>query len=122
MTPTVDLSAIREKYRVERDRRIRPDGARQYRGAAGEFGYYAKDPYTPRAGRTPKTDRVEVLVIGAGFGGLLTGAALRDTGGGSIRLMDEAGDVGGTSYWNRTRGCAAISSRTCTCRCSRRPG
>ncbi len=36
-----DLAALRERYRVERDRRIRPDGATQYRRAAGEFGYYA---------------------------------------------------------------------------------
>jgi cation diffusion facilitator CzcD-associated flavoprotein CzcO len=101
---TIDLDAIREKYRRERDRRVRPDGARQYHRAAGEFGYYAKDPYTERQERTPKTDRVEVLVIGAGFGGLLTGAFLRDAGVESIRLMDEAGDVGGTWYWNRYPG------------------
>lgn len=101
---TIDLDAIRERYRVERDRRIRPDGARQYRRVAGEFGYYAKDPYTPRAERAPRTDRVEVLVIGAGFGGLMTAAFLREAGLDSIRLMDEAGDVGGTWYWNRYPG------------------
>lgn len=101
---SVDITAIRDRYRRERDRRVRPDGARQYRRAAGEFGYYAKDPYTPRAERKPRTDRVEVLVVGAGFGGLLTGAFLRDAGIGSIRLMDEAGDVGGTWYWNRYPG------------------
>lgn len=100
----IDLDAIRERYARERDRRIRPDGARQYRSAAGEFGYYAKDPYTPFAERDPKTDRVEVLVIGAGFGGLLAAASLRDAGIASIRLMDEAGDVGGTWYWNRYPG------------------
>jgi cation diffusion facilitator CzcD-associated flavoprotein CzcO len=103
-TTTIDLDAIRERYRAERDRRIRPDGARQYRRAAGAFGYYATDPYTPRTDRAPKGDRVEVLIIGAGFGGLLTGAALRDAGVESIRLMDEAGDVGGTWYWNRYPG------------------
>ncbi|MDA1362497.1 NAD(P)-binding protein [Glycomyces luteolus] len=100
----IDLEAIRERYKRERARRIRPDGARQYRSAAGEFGYYAKDPYTPFTAREPKTDRVDVLVIGAGFGGLLTGASLRKAGMESIRLMDEAGDVGGTWYWNRYPG------------------
>ncbi|WP_112133417.1 flavin-containing monooxygenase [Glycomyces dulcitolivorans] len=103
-TGPIDLDAIREKYAHERDRRIRPDGARQYRSAAGEFGYYAKDPYTPFTERDPKTDRVEVLVIGAGFGGLLAAASLRTAGVESIRLMDEAGDVGGTWYWNRYPG------------------
>lgn len=41
---TFDLDALREKYRQERDRRLRPDGTAQYRRTAGEFGYYAKDP------------------------------------------------------------------------------
>lgn len=100
----IDVEALREKYRAERDRRIRPEGLGQYRRVAGEFGYYAKDPYTERRDREPKTDRVEALVIGAGFGGLLTASRLRESGVESIRLMDEAGDVGGTWYWNRYPG------------------
>jgi cation diffusion facilitator CzcD-associated flavoprotein CzcO len=99
-----DIDAVRAKYRAERDRRIRPDGLGQYRSASGEFGYYAKDPYTRRDERGPQTDDVEVLVIGAGFGGLLAASRLRQAGVRSIRLMDEAGDVGGTWYWNRYPG------------------
>ncbi|MBP2370435.1 flavin-containing monooxygenase [Pseudonocardia parietis] len=102
--PGFDPDALRERYRRERDRRLRPDGNAQYRRAAGEFGYYAKDPYTPRAEREPLTDRVEALVVGGGFGGLITGARLRETGVESIRMMDEAGDFGGTWYWNRYPG------------------
>lgn len=98
------LQGVRERYAAERDRRIRPDGAAQYRSVLGEYGYYAKDPYTEQVSRAELRDRVEVLVIGAGFGGLLTGAGLRDAGIESIRLMDEAGDVGGTWYWNRYPG------------------
>ncbi|MDD7833910.1 flavin-containing monooxygenase [Paenarthrobacter sp. AB444] len=100
----LDIEALRAKYRHERDRRIRPDGATQYRRTAGKFGYYAKDPYTAKIEREPKTDRVEALVIGAGFGGLLTASRLREQGLQSVRLMDEAGDVGGTWYWNRYPG------------------
>ncbi|MFC4068343.1 flavin-containing monooxygenase [Actinoplanes subglobosus] len=99
-----DLVALRERYRLERDRRIRPDGTSQYRRAAGDFGYYAKDPYTERADRDPKTDRVEAVVIGGGFGGLLTGAKLRQAGVQQIRMIDEGGDFGGTWYWNRYPG------------------
>ncbi|WP_017589625.1 flavin-containing monooxygenase [Nocardiopsis ganjiahuensis] len=99
-----DLEALRAKYAKERDRRIRPDGATQYRSAAGEFGYYAKDPYTPRVEREPLTDTVEALVIGGGFGGLTTAARLRQAGLRSIRVTDEAGDFGGTWYWNRYPG------------------
>lgn len=103
-TGDVDLTALRAKYAQERDRRLRPDGQAQYRRAAGAFGYYAKDPYTPWQEREARADHVEVLIIGAGFGGLLTAARLRDAGVASIRLMDEAGDVGGTWYWNRYPG------------------
>ncbi len=99
-----ELESARERYRHERDRRIRPDGNAQYRGVVGEFGYYAKDPYTEPVEREPVADRVEVLVIGAGFGGLSTASRLRESGVNSIRLMDEAGDVGGTWYWNRYPG------------------
>ncbi|MBR8740795.1 NAD(P)/FAD-dependent oxidoreductase [Nocardiopsis sp. MG754419] len=103
-TEQIDLDALRARYARERDRRIRPDGAAQYRSITGEFGYYAKDPYTPRTERAPLTDTVEVLVIGGGFGGLTTGARLRQAGVESIRMMDEAGDFGGTWYWNRYPG------------------
>ncbi|GAA2864306.1 monooxygenase [Actinoplanes cyaneus] len=99
-----ELEALRARYRAERDRRIRPEGTAQYRRAAGEFGYYAKDPYTAWIEREPVHDRVEVVVVGAGFGGLLTGARLRQAGVESIRMIDEAGDVGGTWYWNRYPG------------------
>jgi cation diffusion facilitator CzcD-associated flavoprotein CzcO len=100
----IDLDALRARYARERDRRVRPDGAAQYDSATGEFGYYAKDPYTARVERAPLTDTVEVLVIGGGFGGLTTGARLRQAGVESIRMTDEAGDFGGTWYWNRYPG------------------
>ncbi|MDR7276921.1 flavin-containing monooxygenase [Catenuloplanes atrovinosus] len=99
-----DPDALRARYRRERDRRLRPEGAGQYRRAAGEFGYYATDPYTPRADRAAVHDRVDAVIVGAGFGGLLTGAELRRAGLAGIRLIDEAGDVGGTWYWNRYPG------------------
>ncbi|MBG0565515.1 flavin-containing monooxygenase [Actinoplanes aureus] len=99
-----ELDAMRARYRAERERRIRPDGAGQYRRAAGEFGYYATDPYTERTERAPVHDRVEAVVIGGGFGGLVTGARLRQAGVQELRMIDEAGDFGGTWYWNRYPG------------------
>ncbi|MFG1964685.1 flavin-containing monooxygenase [Nonomuraea sp. NPDC049028] len=99
-----DPDELRARYRHERDRRLRPDGNAQYQGARGKFGYYAADPYTERAEREPVRDRVEALVVGGGFGGLLTGAKLREAGVDDIRMLDEAGDFGGTWYWNRYPG------------------
>ncbi|MEV1247440.1 NAD(P)/FAD-dependent oxidoreductase [Nonomuraea sp. NPDC049750] len=99
-----DPEVLRARYRHERDRRLRPDGNAQYQGARGKFGYYAADPYTERAEREPVRDRVEALVVGGGFGGLLTGAKLREAGVDDIRMLDEAGDFRGTWYWNRYPG------------------
>jgi cation diffusion facilitator CzcD-associated flavoprotein CzcO len=101
-----DPDAIREKYREERDKRIRDDGNEQYVEVVAEFSNYVDDPYVePGSGdREPVFDHVDVAVIGGGFGGLLTGARLREAGFDSIRLIEKAGDVGGTWYWNRYPG------------------
>ncbi|MFE5815107.1 flavin-containing monooxygenase [Streptomyces sp. NPDC056479] len=64
-----DPEALRAKYRAERERRIRPDGNRQYRRTVDEFGSHADDPHTEFTEREPLHDSVEVLVVGGGFGG-----------------------------------------------------
>ncbi len=105
--PTVlgfDPDALRRKYREERDKRLRPDGNRQYQEAAGEFSHYVDDPYTEPFIREPLTDDVDVVVIGGGFGGLLAGARLREAGVKRIRVIEKGGDFGGTWYWNRYPG------------------
>ncbi|MBK1789043.1 flavin-containing monooxygenase [Prauserella cavernicola] len=103
--PDFDPDALRARYRAERDRRVRPEGAAQYRAPEGAFGYYADDPHAdPEFDREPLSDRVEVVVVGGGFGGLLTGARLREAGVESIRVIEKGGDFGGTWYWNRYPG------------------
>jgi cyclohexanone monooxygenase len=99
-----DPDALREKYREERDKRLRPDGNDQYVEVTAEFSSYVDDPNVERVERGPVFDEVDVAVIGAGFGGLLVGARLREAGIDRIRLIDMAGDVGGTWYWNRYPG------------------
>ena len=102
-----DVAALRQKYALERDRRLRPDGVAQYVEIAGPFAGFADDPWSdPGFAREPLSDEVDVAIIGAGFGGLLTGARLRELGVQSIRLIDKAADVGGTWYWNRYPGIA----------------
>lgn len=105
--PDIDLSALRARYRAERDKRLRPDGVGQYVPATGDFSFYADDPWTdqPRT-REVLQDEVEALVIGGGFGGLTAAAHLRDAGLEHIRVVDKAGDFGGTWYWNRYPGIA----------------
>ncbi|WP_373142381.1 flavin-containing monooxygenase [Mycobacterium marinum] len=111
MTETVgcafDVDALRQKYAEERTKRLRPDGIAQYVEIAGEFSRFGEDPWADEEfAREPLTDEVDVAIIGAGFGGLLTGARLRQLGVQSVRLIDRAADVGGTWYWNRYPGIA----------------
>ena len=99
-----DPDALREKYRAERDKRLRPDANEQYREVEGDFKHFVEDPYTEPVSRAPLTDQVEVIVIGGGFGGLLAGARLREAGVTSVRIIEKGGDFGGTWYWNRYPG------------------
>jgi cyclohexanone monooxygenase len=100
-----DPAALKAKYLAERDKRLRPDGIGQYVEVKAEFSQYVEDPYvTPGFTREPLFDDVEVAVIGGGFGGLLMGARLRESGFQRIRMVDKAGDFGGTWYWNRYPG------------------
>ncbi len=100
----VDIDALKEKYAAERLKRLRPDGNDQYIRVEGRLSHYLDDPYTPVAEREPRFDHVATAVIGGGFAGLLTAARLKETGMRDVRLIDKAGDVGGTWYWNRYPG------------------
>jgi cyclohexanone monooxygenase len=100
-----DPDALHEKYLAERDKRLRQDGIAQYVEVKAEFSHYSDDPYVePGFTRSPVTDDVEFTVIGGGFGGLLMGAQLRKAGFQSLRMVENAGDFGGTWYWNRYPG------------------
>ncbi len=95
---------LRDRYRIEREKRLRPDGSEQYLDPIGNFAHFLDDPWAPRVEREPIHDEVTVAIIGAGFAGLLTGARLAEAGITDIRLIDSAGGVGGVWYWNRYPG------------------
>jgi len=40
----LDVEALREKYRQERDRRVRIDGTDQYLFAEGKYAHFNDDP------------------------------------------------------------------------------
>ena len=102
-----DPDALRDKYRVERDKRLREDANDQYNEIKGEFSNFIEDPYTTEdVDREPFTDEVEVAIIGGGFGGLIAGARLSELGFEDIRIIEKGGDFGGTWYWNRYPGAA----------------
>ncbi|MFK7918483.1 MAG: flavin-containing monooxygenase [Ilumatobacter sp.] len=100
-----DRTAMRNKYRAERDKRVRADGNAQYIEVTGDFSNYVDDPYLDEEiDRPPSTDLVDVVVIGGGFGGLLAAGRLRDAGIDDVRIIEKGGDFGGTWYWNRYPG------------------
>lgn len=102
-----DPDELREKYRVERDKRLRRDGSEQYQEMTGDFTHYVDDPHVgEKIEREPLTDEMDVIVIGGGFGGLIAGARLKESGIERVRIIEKGGDFGGTWYWNRYPGAA----------------
>ena len=54
--------------------------------------------------RDPLDLDVDVVVIGAGFSGLMAAARLKERGITNFRVIEAGGDFGGTWYWNRYPG------------------
>jgi len=92
------------KYRAFKEARR---GAADYMAMEGEFSRYLEDVYSaPPVAREALADACEVLVVGAGFGGLLLWHKLQAAGFRDVRFCEKGGDVGGTWYWNRYPGIA----------------
>jgi cyclohexanone monooxygenase len=113
-TDEIDVAALREKYRHERDKRIRPEGQKQYVEAEGEFAdYYEVDPYSPPVVRDPISEEIDVAILGGGFAGLTVGARVSQAGVKSFRIIELAGDFGGAWYWNRYPGIQCDTDSCC---------
>ena len=92
------------KYKAFKEARA---GAADYIEMKGEFSRYLQDVYSADpVPREALTDECEVLVVGAGFAGLLLWHKLQRAGFENVRFCEKGGDVGGTWYWNRYPGIA----------------
>jgi cation diffusion facilitator CzcD-associated flavoprotein CzcO len=100
-----DAKSVRAKYLTERDRRL-VEGRADIRDLDHDerFASYRDDPFTPFTEREPITDEVDVVILGGGIAGVLVGANLRNAGIERIRIVDRAGGIGGTWYWNQYPG------------------
>jgi cation diffusion facilitator CzcD-associated flavoprotein CzcO len=103
--PSYDPEAVRAKYLAERDRRL-VEGRTDIRDLDVDerFARFRDDPFTPFEAREPITEDVDVVIVGGGIAGLLAGVQLRQQGIERIRIIDQAGGIGGTWYWNRYPG------------------
>ena len=110
-----DPDALREKYRQERERRLRPDRADQYLEMAGQFAHFAdEDPYVePGFQRPPVREDIDIAIVGGGFSGLLAAARLTEQGVTTFRIIEAGGDFGGTWYWNRYPGAQCDTESYC---------
>ncbi|MFI4894218.1 MAG: flavin-containing monooxygenase [Phycisphaerales bacterium JB058] len=101
----IDLETIRKKYREERDRRlVEGRGAIRDLRADTHLARYRRDPFTEYQERDAVSEDVDVVIVGGGMAGVVAGAELRKAGIHRIRIIDEAGGIGGTWYWNRYPG------------------
>jgi cyclohexanone monooxygenase len=92
------------KYRAFKEARR---GSANYMPMEGEFSKYLEDHYsTAPVEREALTDECDILVVGAGFAGLLLWYKLSQAGFDDVRFCERGGDVGGTWYWNRYPGIA----------------
>ncbi len=100
-----DPAELRRKYAAEREKRVRADGNNQYREITGALEHYNSDPYVkPGFTRPAMHEQLDAVIVGGGFGGMLAAARLQQVGITNIRIIEKAGDFGGTWYWNRYPG------------------
>ena len=61
----IDIPALREKYRQEREKRLRPEGQQQYVRTVGAFAdQYETDPHMPVVPRKPISEDLDVAILG----------------------------------------------------------
>ncbi|KAF2118741.1 hypothetical protein BDV96DRAFT_568410 [Lophiotrema nucula] len=101
-----DPAALKNKYLEERDRRLkRGQGVEQYTLLDGHLQSYLKDPWVePGFDREPVEEEAEVVIIGGGYGAQVVAVRLIEAGIQNFKIIEKAGDFGGTWYWNRYPG------------------
>ncbi|KAJ5632766.1 hypothetical protein N7490_009105 [Penicillium lividum] len=98
------IEKVKLKYRMEREKRIRPTGMNQY----DEFNRSGSQGRSARTNRKEQLQKdARILIIGAGFGGLLFAVRLIDAGfctARQITIVDDGKDFGGTWSSNKYPG------------------
>jgi len=110
----IDIPALQEKYRYERDKRINREGQKQYVRPVDDFAdTYEGDPHMPIKPRDAIARDIDVVVLGGGLSGLMAGANLKKAGVDDVCVIDHGGDFGGVWYWNRYPGVQCDNDAYC---------
>ena len=110
----IDIPAMKAKYQREREKRMRKEGQKQYVKMADDTPLdHTFDPWTPIAPREPVVEDLDVAILGGGWSGVCAAVHLRNKGVDSFRNIDNAGDFGGTWYWNRYPGLQCDNDAYC---------
>ncbi|TVY81020.1 FAD-binding monooxygenase ausC [Lachnellula suecica] len=101
------------RYAEERSKRLRDDGVEQFIdiSISERFQHFQNDPWVEKssikdAKEMFPNNSCEMLILGAGWGGLLYAVRMIEAGikPENIRIVDTAGGFGGTWYYNRYPG------------------
>ena len=104
-TPESTTTALRAKYLAERDKRLRPEGQKQYLVPRASSRSSTRPIRTCRSSpRPPITGDIDVAILGGGFAGLIAAVRLKQAGVANFRIIELGGDFGGAWYWNRYPG------------------
>jgi cyclohexanone monooxygenase len=110
----IDIPVLREKYRQEREKRLRPELTEQYVRPVDDFANaYEVDPHMPVSPREVIDEELDVAILGGGWTGLLAGYHLRRSGVHGFRHIEHGGDFGGVWYWNRYPGIQCDNESYC---------
>jgi hypothetical protein len=97
-----DPVALKERYIAERDKRLKHGGGiNQYKiiDDGSKYSHYLTDPWVePGFTREPVKEEVDVVIVGGGYGAQLVAVKLIEAGVTSIRMIEKAGNFGGTWY------------------------
>jgi len=107
----VDALHVEKRYGEERAKRLRDEGMDQFIdiSLSERFRHFQEDPWAQDHSSIKDAQEMfpdnhcQVLIIGAGWGGLLYAVRMIEAGvkPDDIRIVDTAGGFGGTWYYNR---------------------
>ncbi|QIG81545.1 flavin-containing monooxygenase [Stakelama tenebrarum] len=108
------IDVLHARYLEERDRRIKKDHNDQYVETSGKWAkIYEEDPYNPVIPRKAITGETDVVILGAGYCGMMVATELKKAGFTDFYNVDHGGDFGGTWYWNRYPGIQCDNDALC---------